>query len=216
EIARIPLFIAHPGFLGGGRRRALSQAIDLMPTFLDLFGVAPPPTVQGTSLLPLLAEDHALRDVAIFGMFGAATNVTDGRYTYFRYPPDPLTQTLYEYVLIPLHQKNPFGVEELAEAEIFPGFGFTQGMRLMRIPARPGVKTREAPQGYFEDTTTALYDLAEDPGQVRPVQDPAVVARLVDGMTRIMRAHEAPQEAFTRLSLHPPLPSAGSSTPGFN
>ena len=38
-------------------------------------------------------------------------------------PPYPLTQTLYEYVLILLHQKNPCGVEELAEAEIFPSFG---------------------------------------------------------------------------------------------
>jgi arylsulfatase A-like enzyme len=203
EIARIPLFVWHPGFPAGGRRKALTQTIDLMPTFLDLFGVAPPTTVQGRSLVPVLAEDEALRDVAIFGMFGAATNVTDGRYAYFRYPPDPLAQTLYEYVLIPLHQKNFFGVEELAEAEIVPGFGFTGGMRMMRIPARPGVKTREAPQGYFEDTRTVLYDLPADPGQVRPIDDPATVARLVEGMTRIMRAHEAPMEAFTRLDLAP-------------
>ena len=202
EISRIPLFFWHPEHQSGGRRQALTQTIDLMPTILECFGVAVPPTVAGKSLLPVLDCDTKLRDTAIFGMFGAATNVTDGRHTYFRYPPDMLAQKLYEYVLIPLHQKTFFATEELSGAELVGPFGFTQGMPLLKVPARPGQKTREPPQGLFDDAQTVLYDLASDPGQALPIQDEAVVTRLLTGMEDAMRAHEAPPEAFERLGLH--------------
>jgi hypothetical protein len=136
-------------------------------------------------------------------MFGAATNATDGRHTYFRYPDDLFAQELYEYVLVPLHQKNFFAEEELAGAELVPPFGFTQGMPLLRVPARPGVKTREPPHGLFEDAQTVLYDLHRDPGQVASVEDAEVVERLLGGMLRAMREHEAPPEAYRRLGLDP-------------
>jgi arylsulfatase A-like enzyme len=201
EIARIPLFVWHPHRRCGGRRTALTQTIDLMPTILDCFGVEPPPVVTGHSLLPVLDADAPVRDVAIFGMFGAATNVADGRYTYFRYPEDLFAQELHEYVLVPLHQKNFFAAEELASAKLVRPFGFTQGMPLLRVPARPGVKTREPPHGLFEDARTVLYDLHRDPGQVTSVDDARVVDRLVRGMLRAMRDHEAPPEAYRRLGL---------------
>lgn len=201
EIARIPLFVWHPHRRCGGRRAALTQTIDLMPTILDCFGVAPPPVVTGHSLLPVLDADAPVRDVAIFGMFGAATNATDGRHSYFRYPEDIFAQELHEYVLVPLHQKSFFAAEELQGAALAPPFGFTQGMPLLRVPARPGVKTREPPHGLFEDARTALYDLRRDPGQAAPVEDATVEDRLIRGMLRAMRDHEAPPEAYRRLGL---------------
>ena len=58
EITHIPLFVYHPDHScrrGGTRRSALTQTIDLAPTFLDLFGAAAlRPRCRGTSLLPLL------------------------------------------------------------------------------------------------------------------------------------------------------------------
>src|SRR5215204_2512308 len=53
EIVHIPLLVHHPEHAGqaGGRRGALTQTIDLAPTFLDLFGVVPPNEMQGRSLL---------------------------------------------------------------------------------------------------------------------------------------------------------------------
>ncbi|MFC7738002.1 sulfatase [Roseomonas sp. GCM10028921] len=204
EVSRIPLFFWHPSHQSSGRRKALTQTIDLMPTILECFGVEAPSVVTGRSLLPVLDGDAKLRDAAIFGMFGAAVNVTDGRYTYFRYPPDMLTQELNEYVLIPLHQKNFFATEELAGASLVEPFGFTQGMPLLKVPARPGQKTREPPHGLFDEARTALYDLAADPGQSSSIVDEDVVARLTASMVKAMRLHEAPDEAFRRLGLEPP------------
>jgi len=52
-VARVPMFIRTPG---GGVGRAVGEIvelIDVLPTLLDLVGLETPPTVQGTSVLPL-------------------------------------------------------------------------------------------------------------------------------------------------------------------
>ncbi len=51
---------------------------------------------------------------------------------------------------------------------------------------------------------TALYDLERDPGQNKPIEDPAISERLVGLMLREMERHEAPPEAYRRLDLAPP------------
>jgi hypothetical protein len=43
--------------------------------------------MEGHSLLPLLDADSVVRRGALFGYFGGAINVADGRYTYHRFPP---------------------------------------------------------------------------------------------------------------------------------
>ena len=57
EISHIPCIVHHPQYAqhAGQRRSALTQTMDLMPTFLESFGLPVPPEVQGSSLLPLLA-----------------------------------------------------------------------------------------------------------------------------------------------------------------
>ena len=67
----IGMFLRHPAGLGVGRRiPAVVQPPDVMPTILDLIGVAAPPTVQGKSLLPLLrGEVDRLHDFAVSGRF---------------------------------------------------------------------------------------------------------------------------------------------------
>jgi arylsulfatase A-like enzyme len=55
EVAHIPLIIRFPSGAKTGRITALTQTVDLLPTFCDLFGVPyPPESVQGRSLLPLI------------------------------------------------------------------------------------------------------------------------------------------------------------------
>lgn len=52
ERVHVPLIIRLPGATEAGRRvAALTQPVDLLPTFLDLFGI-PSPAVHGHSLLP--------------------------------------------------------------------------------------------------------------------------------------------------------------------
>jgi arylsulfatase A-like enzyme len=204
EVAHIPLFIHHPDAPGAAaaRRQALSQTTDLMATFLDLYGVAKPSEVEGQSLLPVLKRDQALREAAIFGVFGSACNITDGRYTYFRYPDDVLDQELYQYTLMPTHIAARFTPEELAGATLAPAFPFTKGVPLLKVPATP-----KSPMwlnygpGVLQDTDTVLYDLASDPLQNTPIKDAAVEARLAAAMTRLMAENHAPPEAFRRLKL---------------
>jgi len=65
EVNHIPLIVRMPG-LKPGRRSALVQPPDLMPTVLDLAGVKHPDTIQGKSLVPVLrGDDTRLRDVAV-------------------------------------------------------------------------------------------------------------------------------------------------------
>lgn len=207
EIAHIPLVIHHPAFAhqAGQRRQALTQTIDLMPTLLAMHGVSAPATAQGHNLLPLLEQDHPVRQAALYGMFGAGTNITDGRYTYFRYPEDMTQQMLWEYTLMPMHQKTLFPVEELRGAELVPPFGFTQGVPVLKVPARRNAKGQPAGHqgqgGGYEDTTTVLFDLSNDYEQLKPFRDPDIEARLLTLMRELMQANEAPAEAFTRLGL---------------
>ena len=208
EVAHIPLFIHHPAYTNsaGERRGALTQTMDLMPTFLDLFGLSAPPEVQGHSLLPLLAEDRAVREAALFGVFGSGTNLTDGRYTYFRYPDDIQEQEIYQYTLMATQMKRLFPLEPLREATLAKPFGFTKGVPTLKIPSEP---KRFAHAGQFlrhdfqQDTDTVLYDLGADPQQLQPISDAAIEASLAKSMMELMRATDAPPEAFDRLGLQP-------------
>jgi len=81
------------------------------------------------------------------------------------------------------------------------------------VPARRNAKGQptghQGQGGGYEDTTTVLYDLETDYEQQRPFRDEAIEQRLLDDMAGIMRAHQAPPEAFTRLGLDAP-DAAGS------
>lgn len=206
EIAKIPLMIHHPDFAskGGERRTALTQTIDLMPTVLELFGQPVPAETRGRSLLPLLERDAPLREAAIYGIFGGATNVTDGRYTYFRYPADLFAQELYEYTLMPVHMHDFFEPTEFEGARLVDPFDFTKGLPMLRLPARRDAKRPPMQGGGIDDAVTVLYDTETDPGQMTPIEAPDVERRLIRAMLGIMRAHDAPPEAYARLDLTPP------------
>jgi len=88
EVARIPLMVRLPG-QAPGRRQAIVQPPDLMPTILDLAGTDIPPTVQGESLAPVLRgeRDHhralALTSPTIIHGTRALqfTTITDGEWS---------------------------------------------------------------------------------------------------------------------------------------
>jgi arylsulfatase A-like enzyme len=210
EIVHIPFFVHHPSRgRAGERRRALTQTTDLAPTFLDLFGVAPAPEMQAKSVLPVLERDQELRAAAIFGYFGGAVNVTDGRYTYHRYPADLKTQEIYQYTLMPTHLWERFTPEELAGASLAEPFPFTKGTPLLKVPVieRSPMYNNYGP-GAFIESETRLYDLEQDPGQERPLQDQAVEARMARLMRELMLANDPPPEALRRLALEAEVPSA--------
>lgn len=204
EIVHIPLFVHHPAHAdkAGQRRRSLTQTIDLAPTMLDLHGVAPPNESQGHSLLPLLDADRATREAVIFGYFGGAVNITDGRYTYHRYPPDLRTQEIYQYTLMPTHLWARFTPEELKDASLARPFPFTKGAPVLKVPVvdTSPMYNNYGPGAFIEDETR-LYDLETDPGQERPLDDPATEQRLLGLMRELMAANDAPAESFRRVRL---------------
>jgi arylsulfatase A-like enzyme len=205
EISNIPLLIHHPHHTArvGERRKALTQTIDLMPTFVDLFGIEVPPEVQGRSLVPLLAHDHKVRDVAIFGMFGGPIGATDGRYTYYLYPEDLYAPGLHEYTLMPMHLRSLFTAAEIKTARLAGPFDFTKEMPLLKIDALKDARRIPMHDDKFfdPDVGTTLYDLERDPKQIKPFRDAQQEERLMRGIATVLSAHDTPPELYSRYGL---------------
>lgn len=209
EIVHIPLFAHDPRRPRGGERvSALTQAIDIAPTVLDLFGVPAPREMEGHNLLPA-SGPLSRREAAIFGYFGGAVNVTDGRYTYHRFPADLRRQEIYQYTVMPTHIYALFTPEELAGASLAEPFAFTKGAKLLRVPVieRSPMYNNYGP-GAFIESDTRLYDLETDPGQDRPIRDDAQERRLMRLMGGLMAQNDAPPEAFRRLEIALPAQAA--------
>ena len=101
-----------------------------------------------------------MREAALFGYFGGAVNVTDGRYTYHRFPADLGKQEIYQYTVMPTHIWDFFTPEELAEASLSEPFPFTKGAKLLKVPVgeRSPMYNTYGPGALLEDDTR-LYDL---------------------------------------------------------
>lgn len=61
---RVPLILRGPG-VPAGRHDAMTSSVDVAPTILDWFGAAPPPAMDGASLLALARGGGWARDVAL-------------------------------------------------------------------------------------------------------------------------------------------------------
>lgn len=195
EVARTPLFIWDPRCQKAGeRRQSLVQTIDLAPTILEYFGIERPPDMQGQSLRDTVAADAPVREAGLFGIHGGHVNITDGRYVYMRAPPTPDNRPLYEYTLMPTHMNRAFGVKELQDIALREPFRFTKGCRTMKIAGQAWINPHEF--------GTLLFDVEKDPGQERPIRDPAMEERLSRLMTQLMQANDAPAEQFERLGLN--------------
>lgn len=206
EIAQIPLFIHDPKYpsADGSQVEGLSQTPDLAATILDLFDAPRPAMMASPSLRPMVAGQASPHDALIFGYFGGAVNLTDGRYSYHRYPPDVAEQEIYQYTLMPTHIFDFFHPEELREARLTPPTPFSRDMPLLRVPVtKKSVMYTTYGPGCLIENETRLYDLASDPCQGTPFEDPAIEARLAARMAGLMRELDAPKEAFVRLELMP-------------
>jgi arylsulfatase A-like enzyme len=199
EIAHTPLFIWDPRCgLAGQRRGALVQTIDLPATVLEFFGIALPPDMQGVPLRETIRDDRPVRRAGLFGLHGGHVNVTDGRYVYMRGTVNPDNGPLYEYTHMPTHMRGPFSVEEMRTMQLGPAFAFTKGCPTMRI----SFPARQPSWGNWQlKFPTALYDLKNDPLQLKPIRDAAVEKTMIDHLVELMRANDAPAEQFQRLGL---------------
>lgn len=111
ELSHIPLMVAAPGLEGGRRAAELTQSVDLLPTLLDLTGVADPGLeMHGHTLTPLLhgkAKGWPRRQAfsSIFLRNGGPT-VTDKRWAYLAYGEKGGRPELYDLRQDPKQRRN--------------------------------------------------------------------------------------------------------------
>jgi arylsulfatase A-like enzyme len=134
DVIHVPLIIKEPGQTSGRRVGALSEQIDLMPTILDLAGVAVEGPVEGRSLRPALQGQGM--DGPVFSMnFEQNPRFTElkvgsiamieGRWKYVRYlghlrgPLIPaLADALYDFQSDPGETINLVSVEAAVAARM--------------------------------------------------------------------------------------------------
>lgn len=61
-----PLILWAPGWLEPARVETFSSHCDILPTLCDIMGIAPPPDIDGVSLLPAIAGGKEVRDMVFF------------------------------------------------------------------------------------------------------------------------------------------------------
>ena len=194
EVAHTPFFIHDPRHPAGGERRQslVQPALDLGPTLLDFFGVEKRSDMLGHALTAVIAADEPVREAAIFGYFGQAVNVTDGRHVYLRQPTTADRGPLFQYTLLPVRVHGLIDVETLQQAELAPPFGFSKGCPLLKLPAKPRPP---------ESDRHLLFDIENDPQQQTPLDDARVEAEMIAHMKRLMTEAQAPPEQFVRMGL---------------
>lgn len=201
EITRIPLVMKLPGRERAGTRvSAMTQTIDLMPTFLEFCGCELPPHVHGHSLKGVLAGEKVRSD-GILGYFGLAMNVTDGRYVYMRNPVNDDFGPLHAYTAMPVGGLNTWYPREVHERiEMGRYFGHTYNLPLYKVPVKGHVPRAHEGEPGFQGRHQ-LFDLEVDAAQLAPVEDAALEAHFVRRIIHHLRLREAPPEQFERLGL---------------
>lgn len=192
-LTHTPLFIWYPGSpLNGQRVPALTAAIDLYATMLEMLGVTPPATTHSRSLVPLLAGAATRhRDWALYGYWGSTVNVTDGTHTYLQPCRSDRPVFCYSTMMMrPYGWFTPPVAQMEAEAGRFLPYTDTP---VWRYPA-PSMSRHDQP---------LLYNVERDPGQRDNIagREPAIAARLRDLLITALRELQAPVEQYDRLGL---------------
>ncbi|GAB3686680.1 sulfatase [Salinarchaeum chitinilyticum] len=193
-LAHTPLLVWHPTYSDSvGRVDALTSAVDLHPTIAALLdGETDGP--HGRSILPLLErESTAIRDAAIYGIWGSDVNVTDGQYTYHRQCDET-----HPAVVRSTFQSNPRAVFQPPDPPVEPA--------TTRLPyAKRPVWRYEAPS-ISRQAGTMLFDTDADPAQERDLQStaPEHAERMRELLASRLDDLSVPAAEFTRFSLATP------------
>lgn len=203
ELAHLPLVVHFPGGAQAGRRvEKITQAIDIMPTVLDAYGIEIPQTVRGVSLMPLARDlDAPTRPYALYGVHGMAVNITDGHKTYFRAPVAD-NKPLFEYTAMPTTIRRRLGTDCPESIECGRYFART-AYPLFKIPAeRPGI-IDQSDEPLREVGESRLFDIDTDYGQLHNLVDVdhETEERFCDLLRFGLSEHEAPAEQLERLGL---------------
>lgn len=105
EATRVPLLLAGPQIVAGGRCDEAVELLDLYPTLIDLAGLPPDPDLEGLSLLPQLADPNTARERPAICTHNPGNHaVCDERWRYIRYADG--AEELYDRQQDPLEADN--------------------------------------------------------------------------------------------------------------
>lgn len=206
EIANIPLFIYESKKHSEknnieNRRKALVQTIDIPVTILDYFGIEKTKDMKGFSLKETIDNDKEVRKYALFGMHANQICITDGRYVlmkdYAVKKDGSNDSELYNYTLMPMHMIDFFSIDELKTTELYDGFSFTKGCKVMKIK----YLTLPKKMTLIDELDWVLYDLQNDPHQESPIKDDSIKNEMIKNMVLLMIENEAPIEEYIRLGI---------------
>ncbi len=207
ELVHTPLLIWDPR---SGRRGvqcdSLVQTIDLPATILEFFGLEVPEDMQGVPLKDALAGDAPVHEAVLFGVMGGHINCTDGHYVYMLAPESDENQPLNNYTVMPMHMKNMFSVDNLKDAVMAEPFNFTKGCPVMKIPTWRFPHQQTVADEGARQFQTELFDIKDDPQQMKPFRDEAVEAMMTDHIVRLMDETDAPAEQYERMGLKATVP----------
>lgn len=193
EIVHLPFYLYDPRQPISGQRTALAQTIDLAPTLLEFFEIEHPKSMQGHSLLPVIKEDHPIREAALFGNHGGHVNVTDGHYVYMRSSMTSKNQPLYDYTLMPTAMRGYLNPKSLHKASLTSEFACFQQMPVLKLPAQSFLSSYR-----FHHR---LYDIEKDPQQKVLLDNVELELDMIEKMRQLMQESEAPLEQYERLGI---------------
>ncbi|WP_105615443.1 sulfatase [Vallitalea okinawensis] len=194
EIAHIPFFIWNPKQkCAGDRRDALAQTIDIAPTILDFFDMEIPKDMLGKSLAKTIQNNEKIHDYVLYGYHGKQVNITDGRYVYMRSPSQLEEEYLYEYTLMPTHLRSRFRISELQDMSLTDALSFTKGIQCLKIKV-DGINS------YYR-FPSVLYNVKEDPGQLKPIDDIHKEMVMIKEMVTLMKENDVQPEGFNSLGI---------------
>lgn len=194
EIANTPFYLWDPRYkVKNEKNNSLAQTIDIPATLLDFFNIEKPDSMHGKSISPSLITHENVREHALFGYFGSHVNITDGEYVYMRTPRQK-QNVLNEYTIMPMHIDSLFSVNTLSKASLSDGFSFSLGAKLLKIPTSINY-TNAYRFG------NKLYDLANDPSQLSPIDDTQLELKYSFVIKQIMDEEEAPEEVYPYYGL---------------
>lgn len=212
EVFHIPLIICHPD-VAPGRLSAVTQNIDVMPSLMEYFGVSEEILqypIHGHSLLGLLKGSvDKVREGAIYGYFGKQVAYTDGRYTYFQSAADESNRPLYLYTAVPSLLRQYLGADDAVDTIDYDKIEMGRYLSwtnypVYRFPADI-IHFSNASQEFSRrspfNEENLLFDLEQDYAQEHPIQDAALLERMVKKLKECMQQHGAPTEQYERLGI---------------
>jgi iduronate 2-sulfatase len=136
EVAcRVPMIVCLPGGAAGKSSPRTVQLLDIFPTFCEAAGVAPPPDMEGHSLVPLAKDPQAQWSHAAYTVCrngpAVGESVCNERYRYSEFTGGSGGALLFD------HQTDPHEMKNVADDRNYKDTVAEMKRLLAKLPKRP-------------------------------------------------------------------------------